>query len=97
MHAIQLHVSQNLPCCQTAITLLQCTSISSKTNETKKSKRAGHNTGFSNTFPPKPVSDTLMRSIAEGYCSELDPVNILEAGCAVCGCLAPLQKMQDLS
>ncbi|KAA1479831.1 hypothetical protein DENSPDRAFT_789598, partial [Dentipellis sp. KUC8613] len=93
MHAIQSHVSQNLPCCQTAISLFQCSSISDKARQTKTPKKTSINTGPSDIFPPKPISSKLIRSIAQGYCNELDPVNILEAGCAVCGGLTSTQKM----
>ncbi|KAA1480125.1 hypothetical protein DENSPDRAFT_789976, partial [Dentipellis sp. KUC8613] len=84
---IQSHVSQNLPCCQTAISLFQCT------GNIRRTKKIEDNTISSNVFPPKPVDDKLIQTIAQGYCKEFDVVNILEAGCAVCGCLTSVQQM----
>ncbi|KAA1479534.1 hypothetical protein DENSPDRAFT_789328, partial [Dentipellis sp. KUC8613] len=85
------HTSQNLSCCQTSISLFQCTGT------TRNTKQTNNKTHVSEVFPPKPVSNKLVQTIAQGYCRELDIDNILEAGCAVCGCLTSIQKMQDLS
>ncbi|KZV61106.1 hypothetical protein PENSPDRAFT_593229, partial [Peniophora sp. CONT] len=48
-------------------------------------------------FPPRPPSDELKRRIIRDFCEDLSPENMIEAGCAVCGCLSRKADMEDLT
>ncbi|KZV61310.1 hypothetical protein PENSPDRAFT_592981, partial [Peniophora sp. CONT] len=44
-------------------------------------------------FPPAPPSDALKRQIIRDFCSEITAENLVEDGCAVCGCLSRRKDM----
>ncbi|KZV60297.1 hypothetical protein PENSPDRAFT_594244 [Peniophora sp. CONT] len=48
-------------------------------------------------FPPRPPRDELKRRIIRDFCNDLSAVNMIEAGCAVCGCLSRKADMEDLT
>ncbi|KAJ6590397.1 hypothetical protein DFH09DRAFT_859166, partial [Mycena vulgaris] len=48
-------------------------------------------------FPPAPHSKEDIHRIVSGTCSTLLPDQFMEAGCAVCGMLTPLNKLSDLA
>ena len=49
------------------------------------------------TFPPDPLSAQLTHSVISAACKQMQPDNLEEAGCAVCGQLTPLSQLLDLS
>jgi hypothetical protein len=48
-------------------------------------------------FPPPPPSERLQCTIISGFCNDTAPNKFIESGCAVCGRLIPLTKLQKLS
>ncbi|KZV59501.1 hypothetical protein PENSPDRAFT_595331, partial [Peniophora sp. CONT] len=48
-------------------------------------------------FPPKPPSESLKRRIISDFCEEMSPDNVIEEGCAVCGCLHLSKDMVGLT
>jgi hypothetical protein len=51
---------------------------------------------YENLFPPEPLNDDLSHSIATGACKRMRIDKIEEAGCAVCGSLAPIETLSRL-
>ncbi|KAA1480017.1 hypothetical protein DENSPDRAFT_789828, partial [Dentipellis sp. KUC8613] len=105
------HVFGNLPCCQNSITFFQylknTKQSNGKENILKHKQQKINSTSncdpscITDTdkvkFPPDPITSNLTEQIATDYCQELHADNILESGCAVCGCLNLLKDMTDLS
>ncbi|KAJ6511610.1 hypothetical protein C8R47DRAFT_963840, partial [Mycena vitilis] len=48
-------------------------------------------------FPPRPLSDRELHSIVTRHCRRLSPLNFVEHGCAVCGCLVSRRLLSPLS
>jgi hypothetical protein len=48
-------------------------------------------------FPPCPLSKQLQHKIINDFCVDTSPEMFMESGCAICGCLTPLIKLQKLS
>ena len=48
-------------------------------------------------FPPLPPSTKLCQNIVSDFCADTSPDMFEEAGCAVCGKLTPVCKMEELS
>src|ERR1700734_4029879 len=48
-------------------------------------------------FPPDPPSEELCQNIMLDFCADTSPKLFEEAGCAVCGKLTPICKMEELS
>src|SRR6266487_225542 len=48
-------------------------------------------------FPPSAPTMGLLHSIISDACNDMSPDAFLESGCAVCGCLAPLTSLLELS
>ena len=48
-------------------------------------------------FPPDPPSEELCQNIMLDFCADTSPELFEEAGCAVCGRLTPICKMEELS
>ena len=44
-------------------------------------------------FPPDSPSNSLIESIIKGFCNDTTPDKFIEAGCAVCGKLSPINDM----
>ncbi|KAJ7041663.1 hypothetical protein C8F04DRAFT_921396, partial [Mycena alexandri] len=45
------------------------------------------------SFPPLPFTDRDVRAVISKYCARMSPANFVEAGCAVCGWLTPLNEL----
>jgi hypothetical protein len=50
-----------------------------------------------NLFPPCPLSKKLQHKIINDFCDDTSPKMFMESGCAVCGCLTPVVKLQKIS
>jgi hypothetical protein len=48
-------------------------------------------------FPPLPPSTKLCQNIVADFCADTSPGVFEEAGCAVCGKLTPICKMEELA
>ena len=48
-------------------------------------------------FPPLPLSTKLCQNIVADFCADTSPDVFEEAGCAVCGQLTPICKMEELA
>ena len=48
-------------------------------------------------FPPNPPSTDLCQKIVSDFCADTSPDVFEETGCAVCGKLTPICKMEDCS
>ncbi|KAJ7840438.1 hypothetical protein B0H13DRAFT_1649694, partial [Mycena leptocephala] len=48
-------------------------------------------------FPPLPPTQKLRHEIITGMCSDVDPDNIEEAGCAVCGQLTNTRELTPMT
>ncbi|KAJ6470773.1 hypothetical protein C8R47DRAFT_988564, partial [Mycena vitilis] len=49
------------------------------------------------SFPPRPLSDGELQSIISRHCRRLSPLNFVEHGCAVCGCLVSRRLLSPIS
>jgi hypothetical protein len=47
-------------------------------------------------FPPPPADSNLAHTILSNICSKMNPLNLEEAGCAVCGELKPVSTLSRL-
>jgi hypothetical protein len=89
---------------------IQCDLYVSVLTEKQKNKRVGRRKpsqieketetdifdGLSE-FPPDPPSKVLLESIINGFCNDTSPETFVEAGCAVCGRLSPINNMAFLN
>ncbi|EIM78993.1 uncharacterized protein STEHIDRAFT_40328, partial [Stereum hirsutum FP-91666 SS1] len=48
-------------------------------------------------FPPQPPSTSVLTHIVNSFCEALEPDNVMEEGCAVCGLLSLTKNMILLS
>ncbi|KAF8225958.1 hypothetical protein L208DRAFT_1304308, partial [Tricholoma matsutake] len=48
------------------------------------------------SFPPPPLTDKLSHTVVSGFCAEVSPAILQEAGCSVCGRLMPGGKLSSL-
>lgn len=53
-------------------------------------------TNMHNLFPPSPPTTSLLTTIINSFCDALQPENVLEEGCAVCGLLSCTKDMTSL-
>ena len=75
-----------------------CTQSKSSFKILKSGKKSQEKTSTNQSiFPPKPPSESLKRQIIRDFCEEVTPENMIEAGCAVCGCLSRKNDMEDLT
>ena len=47
-------------------------------------------------FPPSPPDNKLIADVINGYCDDITPESIKEDGCAICGCVCPLNHLTNL-
>jgi hypothetical protein len=60
--------------------------------------RKGHEKTLEDTsFPPHPASDVLVHRILTASSTAVQPIQFVEDGCTVCGCLTPLYNLTPLS
>lgn len=100
--ALQAHEIERRPCCQSPRTYFKASG--SKTSKASRHSTESKHTSTSSSedsrrerFPPAPPSSALKREIVRGFCEDLSEENILEEGCAVCGCLGPKKDMVTIT
>ena len=102
--AILFHESKKHKCCTEGITFFRpCHTLErSKALHSEVHNMPGFKENTSShsrtsyEFPPPPPSDTLKRRIVEDFCREMSPDNLIEEGCAVCGCLSRTKDMKTI-
>ncbi|KZV64794.1 hypothetical protein PENSPDRAFT_587804, partial [Peniophora sp. CONT] len=98
--AIVKHEQSLSLCCRESVTFFKCSRQTGKTSTRSAAPNEAHpppSTRDRINFPPLPPEEKLKRRIIKDFCGEMSAENLIEEGCAVCGCLSRRTTMKEIT